>query len=281
MKMLFRFHLARTVLIMIASACMTQANAQSNFNPKAFIKLQAEIGIPYGQLRQWLIDGSISHLQMAAEAGNQAANFLMAKLLYCGDISNKDIPQSIIYLDNLINQGSAVAPWLKGIAYFYGDGIKKDEPTGLQFIEMAALRGNPYAANWLISNFSQKSTNREKHLWWLNFASSRGEVEYQWQLANQLLKTESANDRKAAYYWLLQIIHTTKDDRALTLVARIENQINIESKKILNEGIEKSGKFRWENWNEEAMVVGATILPCQRHLEHPELSKLLELTPRY
>jgi hypothetical protein len=281
MKTLFRSHLAQTVLIMIASACMAQANAQSNFNPKAFIKLQAEIGIPYGQLRQWLTDGSIGHLQMAAEAGNETANFLMAKLLYCGDISYKDIPQSMAYLENLINQGSAVAPWLKGIAYFYGDGIKKDEPTGIQFIEMAALRGNPYAAKWLISNFSQKSTDREKHLWWLNFASARGEAEYQWQLANELLKTKSANDRKAAYYWLLQIIHATKDNRALTLAAIIESQIDAESRNILNEGIEKSGKFRWANWNEEAMVVGASILPCQRHLEHPELSKLLELTPRY
>jgi TPR repeat protein len=260
---------------------MGQANAQSNFNPKLFIKLQADIGIPSGQLKHWMTDGSIDYLRMAAEAGSETANFLMAKLLYCGESSDKNVQESFVYLDNLINRGSSIAPWLKGIAHFYGDGITKDEPTGLHLIEMAGIRGNPYAANWMISHLSQKNTNPKKYLWWLNFGASHGETAHQWQLANELIKTKSANDRKAAYYWLLEITHAIKDERALALAAEIDGGIDAESKRTLKEGVEKSGKFRWMNWNEDAMVVGASILPCLRHSEHPELSKLQDLTPRY
>lgn len=279
--MLFTSHLTRYLSAVIVCISMSQVNAESSFDPKVFIKLQADIGIASGQLKHGMMQGSIEQLRMAAEAGDETANFLIAKQLYCGKDSNKDMPHSFMYLDNLIAQGSSVAPWLKGIAYFYGDQIKQEESRGIQLIEMAAIRGNPYAAHWIISHLSEKDSTQERYIWWLKFGAAHGEVDYQWQLANELLKSKTINNRKAAYYWLLEAIHATKDARALKLATEIESSIDANSTKILKDGVEKSGKFRWLNWNEDAMVVGASILPCSRHLEHPELSKLLTLTPRY
>jgi hypothetical protein len=277
----FKSSLSKSIFIALTLFNSLGANANEQFNHRAFINLQAQLGIARGMLLSGVNKISTTELENAADAGSSVALFLVAKKYYCGDDVPQNMELALSYLERMTYQGSSIGPWLAGIAYQSGDGVRKDKKKAFKYLEMSAYRGNPYAVEIIINNLRNNPANRNQLLWWLSYGASHGEAHYQLMLANELAKASDPVSLKVAYYWLLEASRILKSEQVMPLINQLKEKVDPTSAQILTEGVSQSGKFRWDDWNKETMVVGSSILPCMRHIENTELSTLMELSPRF
>jgi len=80
----------------------------------------------------------IELIQAAAHAGDASAQFRLGQMLDRGGELDHDAEQSAYWFRLLAEQGDPYAQWVHGLNLLSGDGLAKDEPTGLKFIERAA-----------------------------------------------------------------------------------------------------------------------------------------------
>lgn len=83
-------------------------------------------------------------LKMSADKGFTQAEYLFGKLLYHGELTEKDTKNALEYLERAANKGNQYASYLAGKILMTEETLK-DIPRAVHFFEMAAKQGNPYA----------------------------------------------------------------------------------------------------------------------------------------
>lgn len=255
------------------------ANAQTAEMPRNYNQILSNAGIAKSQFlagKLGVPSQAERWYQLAAEQGHGDAADALAILSYCGDERPLDMKRALVLLQERSELGSASAPWLIGISYFFGDSVTQDYAQSIPWLELSARRGNPYAVQLLIKIYREglgTPKSEEKLVWWLRFATDRGDkrslIQYAEYLANA---PEGKRNLIASYFWLLsaQKVGVDIDQK---LVKEIETGIDGQVAKVIRQGIAASGKFVWSEWNYESLG-GGYIFPCMRHLENPVLKGL-------
>jgi TPR repeat protein len=281
---LYRFFLAATL-----SALLTQpALAQSRLIDTSveYHRIMAEAGIARSQF----IRARISKFpqsqaekedwyEKAIEQGDKNSLGNLARVLYCGETGIRpiDMPRAINLLTKLTELGSASAPWLIGIAYYFGDHVPQSYEESLPWLELSGRRGNPYAIR-LVTEMHEKGRgtpeSEAQAIWWLKLAAGHGDRKAQQRLAERLSRTAtSENDFIAVYYWLLE----AKKPDAITdeaILSVIELKIDPKKLAIIKEMERKATlpKHRLAEWDHESIVTG--LIPCVRHMDNPVLNQM-------
>ena len=77
-------------------------------------------------------------IEAAAHAGHAVAQFRLGQMYDRGGELDHDPEQSARWFRLSAEQGDRYAQWVHGLNLLAGDGLPKDEPLGLKFIESAA-----------------------------------------------------------------------------------------------------------------------------------------------
>lgn len=219
--------------------------------------------------------------EQAAEQGHNSALGNLAILKYCGDKRPLDMQRAISLLREQTKvasseEGAATAPWLIGIAYFFGDAVDQNYAQSVPWLELAGRRGNPYAVELLLKIYAEGLTEKpseKKVLWWLRFAANHGNKDAQIRLA--ILLTEKGNSPDqiiAGYYWYLSAQQDGAEVNQEKILAA-EQLIDPQTATAIKNRINSEGRYKWASWDSNSEI-GAYTFPCLRHEENALLTQL-------
>ncbi|EJK76682.1 hypothetical protein THAOC_01543 [Thalassiosira oceanica] len=86
---------------------------------------------------------ALAMIQKRVNKGDaEAITFLGNKYFYGSLGVAKDVPQAIKLWNEAAELGSFDAHCLLGIVYYFGEGVEKDKPRGIQHMQQAAMKGH-------------------------------------------------------------------------------------------------------------------------------------------
>ena len=85
-------------------------------------------------------------ISKAAEAGNPAAQYTLAKLYLSGDDIPKNVEEAMRWLEQSAGQGNQYAQYALGKLYLCGQDIPRDRERAVSYLQASAEQGNIYAA---------------------------------------------------------------------------------------------------------------------------------------
>lgn len=86
--------------------------------------------------------------------GNQYTRYRLGKLYLLGDGVPKDVPAAILYLEDSAAQGNQYAQYTLGKLFLQGQEVEQDKEAAKKWLTLSAEQGNPYA-QFFLDRFDQ------------------------------------------------------------------------------------------------------------------------------
>ena len=117
--------------------------------------------------------------EKAAEAGNSAAQYALAKFCGDGEYVQRDLEKAVRFFTLSAEQGNEYAAYQLGKLYLAAEGIPKDVQTAVKWLEMASEKGNPYAQYALGKLYltgGDVPRDKEKAVFYLQASAAQGNL---------------------------------------------------------------------------------------------------------
>lgn len=126
-----------------------------------WFRRSAEAGNDYSQYAlgklfqgQGRIPEALEWYGKADMQGNQYARYRLGKLYLLGDGVPKDVPAAILYLEDSAAQGNQYAQYTLGKLFLQGQEVEQDKEAAKKWLTLSAEQGNPYA-QFFLDRFDQ------------------------------------------------------------------------------------------------------------------------------
>ena len=187
---------------------------------KAWFEKASRLGNPHAQFqlaRMILSDPSspgeekkqaLDWMKKSAEAENAYAQHYLGKLLFQGEIVNKDVKTAVHWLTASAEQGNQYAQYALGSLFLSGEDVPKDVEAALKWLTQSAENGNEFAQYQLGRLFlrgEEIPKDVETAARWLTASAEQGNQYAQYALGRLFLSGEDIpKDVEAALKWLTQ-----------------------------------------------------------------------------
>lgn len=126
-----------------------------------WFRRSAEAGNDYSQYALGKLLQGQGRIQEALEwygkadmQGNQYARYRLGKLYLLGEGVPKDVPAAILYLEDSAAQGNQYAQYTLGKLFLQGQEVAQDKEAAKKWLTLSAEQGNPYA-QFFLDRFDQ------------------------------------------------------------------------------------------------------------------------------
>ena len=108
-----------------------------------------------GELTEKNAQKALVYLERAANKGNHYAAYLAGKILMCEE-SLKDVKRAVHFFEMAANQGNPYAEFQLGKMYLFGNDIPKDFDKAMEYLKSSAEHGNEFAEKLYNNAYSNR-----------------------------------------------------------------------------------------------------------------------------
>lgn len=148
---------------------------------------------------------SFSEIELAAHAGDAAAQFLMGQLHESGREVERDLVTALRWYRRSADQGYALAQFSIGAMYDFGEGVEQNFGQALEWYGRAAEQGLALAQHNLGNLYADGmgvAADPKRAVTWFRRAAEQGFVEAQYNLGYMYASGEGVTiDFDEAFFW--------------------------------------------------------------------------------
>lgn len=149
---------------------------------------------------------TVRRITKAAQVGNVAAQYALAKLCLAGELMEKDAARAVELFTLSAEQGNEYAASRLGRLYLSGVDVPKDMEKAIHWLELSAGQGNQYAQyalGKLYLSGEEVPKDVEKAIRWLELSADQGNQYAQYALGKlYLCRQDILCDREKAVEYL-------------------------------------------------------------------------------